>query len=65
MQVKTAVKNFIDSDREIFVQVEKGGSFFLVSKDKDFVSEYGSIIAESKVKRIDTEESEEAVTIYL
>lgn len=65
MQVKTAVKKFINTDREIFVQAEKDGSFFSVNKDKDFTSEYGSIIAESKVKRIDTEESDEAVTIYL
>lgn len=65
MKVKTAVKEFIGTGREIFVQAEKDGSFFSVSKDKDFVSEYGSIIAESKIKKIDTEESEEAVTICI
>ena len=65
MKVITAVKKHLKTDREIFVQSENDGSFFYVQKDKDFVFEYGSVIAESKVKRIDLEESDGAVTIYI
>lgn len=65
MKVITAVKKYLKSDREIFIQSKKYGDFISVPRDKDFYLEFGSVIAEAKVKMIDTEECDEAVTIYI
>lgn len=65
MKVKTAVKKYLDTDREIFLQSEKFGDFFTIEK-KDAYSRLNiTVIGESKVKRIDAEESDAAVTIYI
>lgn len=65
MKVITAVKKYIKTDKEIFLECVKDGTFVVVHKDKDFHLEVGSRIADTKVKRIDTEESPDAVTIYI
>lgn len=65
MKVITAVKKYMKTDREIFLQAVADGTFVYVDKDKDFHLEFGSRIADSKVKRIDEKESPDAVTIYI
>lgn len=65
MKVITAVNKYIKTDKEIFLECVKDGTFVVVHKDKDFHLEFGSRIADTKVKRIDTEESPDAVTIYI
>ena len=65
MKVITAVKKYMKTDKEIFLEFVKDGTFVVVHKDKDFYLEFGSVIADTKVKRIDTEESPDAVTIYI
>ena len=65
MKVITAVKKYINTDKDIYLECENDGTFIKVPKDKDFHLEFGCRIADTKVKRIDTEEGEEAVTIYI
>lgn len=65
MKVITAVKKYLKTDREIFLQCVNDIGVYVVNKDKDFYLEYGSVIADTKVKRIDAEESPNAVTIYI
>ena len=65
MKAITAVKKYMKTDREIFLQSVADGTFVYVDKNKDFNIEFGSRIADSKVKRIDEKESPDAVTIYL
>ena len=65
MKVITAVKKYMKTDKKIFLECVKDGTFVVVHKDKDFYLEFGSVIADTKIKRIDTEESPDAVTIYI
>lgn len=65
MKVITAVKKYLNTDKEIFLQCVNDIGVYIVHKDKDFYLEYGERIANTKVKRIDTEESPDAVTIYI
>lgn len=62
MKVITAVKKYLKTEKEIFIQNKE--SFHVVRKDKDFYLEFGERIAYSRVKKIDEEESPDAVTIY-
>lgn len=65
MKVITAVKKYINTDKEIFIEAVKDGAFVRVDKEKDFTIEFGSRIADSKVKNINDTESPDAVTIYI
>ena len=65
MKVITAIKKYAKTDKEIFLECVKDGTLAIVHKDKDFYLEFGSRIADTKVKKIDTEESPDAVTIYI
>ncbi len=66
MKVITAVKKYLKTDKEIFLQCDTDGTVIqYVNKDKDFYLAFGERIADSKVKRIDDRESPDAVTIYL
>ena len=66
MKVITAVKKYLKTDKEIILQCDTDGTVIsFVDKSKDFHIEYGERIANSKVKKIDEDESPDAVTIYL
>ena len=65
MKVITAVKKYMKTDREIFLECVNDVGVYVVDKNKDFYLQYGERIANAKVKKIDTEESSEAVTIYI
>ena len=65
MKVITAVNKYLDTDREIFLQSVSDIGIYAVDKSKDFRLHFGSRIADTRVKRIDTEESPDAVTIYI
>ena len=65
MKVITAVKKYLDTDREIFLQSVNDIGIYAVDKNKDFRLHFGSRIADTKVKQIDIEESPDAVTIYI
>lgn len=65
MKVITAVKKYLNTDKEIYLECICDGTIAIVHKDKDFYLEFGSVIADTKVKKIDTEESPDAVTIYI
>lgn len=66
MKVITAVKNYIKTDKEIVLQCDREDTAIsFVDKKKDFYLVYGERIANSKVKRIDEDESPDVVTIYL
>ena len=66
MKVITAVKKYLKTDKVIFLQCDTDGTVILsVDKNEDFHIEYGERIANSKVKKIDEDESPDAVTIYL
>lgn len=65
MKVITAVNKYKNTDKEIFLESQKDGTFVVVHKDKDLYLEFGSRIADSRVHHIDEEESPDAVTIYL
>ena len=68
MKVITAVKKYLKTDREIFLECVKDGTLVIISKDKDFYLEFGSVIAETEVKNIEIEDPEGfkgAVTIYI
>lgn len=65
MKVITAVKKYMKTDREIFLECVNDVGVYVVDKNKDFYLQYGERIANAKVKKIDTEESPEAVTIYI
>lgn len=65
MKVKTAVKRYLETDREIFLQSEKFGDFVEIEKEDAYSRLNLTVIGEAEVKRIDEEESDEAVTIYI
>lgn len=68
MKVITAVKKYLKADRDIFLECVKDGTLVIVPKDKDFYLEFGSVIAETKVKNIEIEDPEGiqgVVTIYI
>lgn len=68
MKVITAVKKYLKTNRDIFLECVKDGTLVIVSKDKNFYLEFGSVIAETKVKNIEIEDPEGlkgAVTIYI
>ena len=65
MKVITAVNKYLNTDREIFLQSVGDIGIYAVDKNKDFRLRYGSRVADTKVKMIDTEESPDAVTIYI
>ncbi len=67
MKVVTAVKKHLNTDREIFLECVDG-TLVKVPKDKDFYLEFGSVIAETKVKNIEIQDPEGMtgeVTIYI
>lgn len=67
MKVNTAVKKYLKTDRDIFLECVKGG-LVIVPKDIDFYLEFGSVIAETKVKNIELEDPEGlkgSVTIHI
>lgn len=63
MKVITRVNEYLNSDKEIFIESKKDGIFVKVEKDKNFFIEYGERIANAKVK--ETHETETLVTIYI
>lgn len=68
MKVIKAVKKYLKTDREIFLECVKGSTLVIVPKDKDFYLEFGSVIADTKVKNIEIEDPEDlkgSVTIYI
>lgn len=66
MKVITAVKKYMKTDKEIFLQCDTDGTVILhVDKDKDFYLEFGERIANAKAKNVDEKENPDAVTIYL
>ncbi|MBO5373697.1 MAG: hypothetical protein J6A75_13410 [Lachnospiraceae bacterium] len=65
MKVITAVNKYKKTDKELFLQCVKDGTFVVVHKDKDFHLAFGSRIADSRVHHIDEKESPDAVTIYI
>ena len=65
MKVITAVKKYLNTNREIFLESLSNGAIISVNKDKDFYSEFGDIIADAKVRRINDVEDPDAVTIYI
>lgn len=66
MKVITAVKKYLNTDKEIFLQCDTDGTVIQhVNKDKDFYLAFEERVADAKVKRIDDKESPDAVTIYL
>lgn len=65
MKVITAVKKYIKTDREIFLQSMKDVGIYVVHKEKDFYLDFGERIADAKVHHIDEAESPDAVTIYI
>lgn len=66
MKVITAVKKYLKTDREIFLQCDTDGTVILrVDKDKDFNLQFGERIANAKAINVDEDESPDAVTIYL
>lgn len=65
MKVITAVNKYLRTDREIFIESVSDGSLVHITKRKDISLEFGERIANCKVKKIDEEESEKFVTIYI
>lgn len=65
MKVITAVKKYLKTNKEIFLQSVEDGNIYVVNKEKNFVDRYGTVVANTKVHHIDENESPDAVTIYL
>ena len=65
MKVITAVRKYLNTNREIFLQSTSDIGIYAVDKNADFHQRYGDRVANARVKRIDTEESLNAVTIYI
>lgn len=65
MKVITAVRKYIKTEKEIFLQSMNDIGVFVVHKDKDFCLDFGDKVASAKVHHIDETESPDAVTIYL
>lgn len=66
MKVITAFKKYKKTEKEIFLQCDTDETVIIsVDKDTDFYLEFGERIANAKVKKIDEDESPDAVTIYL
>lgn len=65
MKTITAVKKYLNTDKEIFLECVSDGTLVIVHKDKDFHLEFGERIADCKVDHIDENESPDAVTIYI
>lgn len=63
MKVITRVNEYLYSDKDIFIESKKDGTFVKVEKDKNFFIEFGERIANAKVKEI--HETETLVTIYI
>lgn len=66
MKTITAVKKYLTTNKEIFLQHgEDISTINLVNKENDFTLEYGERIANATVKKIDEQENPDAVTIYI
>ena len=65
MKVITAVKKYLMTDKEIFLQSVNDVGVYAVDKSVDFYSRYGDRVANASVKRIDIDESPSSVTIYI
>lgn len=63
MIVKTAVTKYQKTNREIFLQ--SGLDIGYVDRTDNVEEKFGMVVAYSKVKRVDENESPGAVTIYL
>jgi hypothetical protein len=62
MIVKTAVNKYINTSKEIFLQ--SGLDFVSVNKEENVERQFGYSVSHAKVKKIDEDESPDAVTIY-
>lgn len=62
MKAKTAIKKFVRTDREIFLQSKKSSDF--ISVNSNFLLEINDVILNAKVDHIETE-NPDAVTIYI
>lgn len=62
MIVKTAVNKYINASKEIFLQ--SGLDFVYVNKEENVERQFGYLVSHAKVKKIDEDESPDAVTIY-
>ena len=65
MKVITAVNKYLKTDREIFLQSINDIGIYVVPKDEDFVQRFGTVVANTNVKKVDENESPDAVTIYI
>lgn len=63
MKVITRVNEFMDTDKEIFIESLKGGFLVKVDKRINLYLQVGEKIAEAKVKR--TDETDTLVTILI
>ena len=63
MIVKTAVRQYKTTDKEIFLQSKTDLAY--VDKDDDVEEKFGYTVSHAKVKRIDTTEAPDSITIYI
>ncbi|GLB26539.1 hypothetical protein LXJ15735_27800 [Lacrimispora xylanolytica] len=63
MKVITRVNEYLDSDKEIYIESLNGGSCVKVKKEQNFFLQFGEKVANTKVKRTDITET--LVTILI